>query len=60
LLGVVGLTLSERLGPGEDPDQLAGDVLDTTLAGLRSGIALTSRGVDLDCDAPAVADEKAS
>ena len=48
LLGVVVLSLSERLGPGEDPDQLASDVLDTTLAGLRAGIPLTSRGVDLD------------
>jgi len=51
LLGVVGLTLSKRLGPNEDPDALASDVLDTTLAGLRSGIVLTSRGVDLECAA---------
>ena len=60
LLGVVVLTLSERLGPGEDPDKLAGDVLDTTLAGLRSGIALASRGVDLECPPAPVADAQAS
>ena len=60
LLGVVLLTLSERLGPGEDPDQLASDVLDTTLAGLQSGIALKSRGVDLDCPVEPRADAQAS
>jgi AcrR family transcriptional regulator len=60
LLGVVVLTLSERLGPGEDPDQVASDVLDTTLAGLRSGIALKSRGVDLECGADPIADTKVS
>jgi|RhiMetdeSRZDD1v2_1073273.scaffolds.fasta_scaffold193817_2 AcrR family transcriptional regulator len=55
LLGVVVLTLSQRLGPGEIPEELAGDVLDTTLAGLQSGIALTSRGVDLNCVAEPIA-----
>jgi hypothetical protein len=49
LLGVAVLTLSDRLTPGENPDQLASDVLDTTLAGLRSGVALQSQGTDLDC-----------
>jgi len=43
------LNLSDRLTPGEDPDQLAGDVLDTTLAGLRSGVVLQSHGNGLDC-----------
>jgi len=60
LLGVVVLTLSKRLGPGEDPDELASDVLDTTLAGLRSGIALRSRGVDLVCSAEPVANARVS
>jgi AcrR family transcriptional regulator len=49
LLGVAVLTLSDRLAPGENPDQLANDVLDTTLAGLRSGVALQSQGIDPDC-----------
>ena len=49
LLGVAVLTLSDRLAPGENPDQLASDVLDTTLAGLRSGVPLQSQGIDPDC-----------
>jgi AcrR family transcriptional regulator len=48
LLGVAVLTLSDRLAPGENPDLLASDVLDATLAGLRSGVALQSLGIDLD------------
>jgi AcrR family transcriptional regulator len=51
LLGVAVLSLSERLAPGEDPDCLASDVIDTALAGLRTGIALKSRGVALGCAA---------
>jgi AcrR family transcriptional regulator len=49
LLGVAVLTLSDRLAPGENPDLLASDVLDATLAGLRSDVTLQSHGVDLDC-----------
>ena len=61
LLGVAVLSLSERLTPGEDPDHLASDVLDTTLAGLQSGVVLQSRGISLDCagDDP-IADAHAS
>ncbi len=35
LLGAAMLRLSDRLGPGEDPDTLARDVLDVTLRGLQ-------------------------
>lgn len=48
VLGVAVLQLSERLGPGEDPDLLAADVLNLTLAGLRSGVVLQSSGLS-DC-----------
>jgi hypothetical protein len=37
---------------GEDADAIASDVLDTILAGLRSGVNLKSRGGDIEC-APA-------
>ena len=40
LIGVASLRLSERLGPHEDADHLAANVLDVTLAGLKSGIPL--------------------
>jgi AcrR family transcriptional regulator len=43
MLGVVGvavLRLSERLGPGENADQLAADVLNVAMAGLQSGVVL--------------------
>jgi len=48
VLGVAVMRLSQRLAPGEDADLLAADVLDLTLAGLRSGLVLqsTSQG---DC-----------
>ena len=39
-----GLRLSDRLAPGENADLLAADVLNLTLAGLRSGVALQSPG----------------
>jgi AcrR family transcriptional regulator len=42
VLGVALLNLSERLMPGENPDLLAADVLNLTLAGLRSGVTLQS------------------
>ena len=48
VIGVAVLRLSDRLGPGEDPDLLAADVLNLTLAGLRSGVALQSSGL-VDC-----------
>ena len=40
LLGVAVMSLSERLAPGENADHLAADVLDATLAGLRTGVSL--------------------
>jgi AcrR family transcriptional regulator len=43
LLGVAVMRLSDRLGPGENADDLARDVLDVTIAGLRSGIPLRSQ-----------------
>ena len=48
MVGVVGvavLRLSDRLGPGEDADRLAADVLNVTLAGFRSDVALQSSGL---------------
>jgi AcrR family transcriptional regulator len=42
LLGIAVLRLSERLAPGEEPDLLAADVLNLTLAGLRAGVTLQS------------------
>jgi AcrR family transcriptional regulator len=42
ILGVAVMRLSERLGPGENADDLARDVLDVTIAGLQAGVALRS------------------
>ena len=61
LFGAAMMRLSDRLGPGENADALARDVLAVTLRGLQSGAALESTFVDVDCqpgDAPAT--EKAS
>jgi AcrR family transcriptional regulator len=47
LMGVVGVAvmrLSERLAPGENADDLARDLIDVTIAGLQSPVALRSRG----------------
>src|SRR6185436_15608904 len=44
LLGVAVMRLAERLTPEEDADLLAADVLNVTLAGLRSGVTLQSPG----------------
>ncbi len=64
MVGVVGvavLRLSDRLGPGEDADLLAADVLTLTLAGLRSDVALHSSGlVECPLDVHPVADAQAS
>jgi AcrR family transcriptional regulator len=40
LLGVAVMRVSDRLAPGEDPDKMAANVLDLTLAGLKSGAIL--------------------
>ena len=61
VLGVAVLRLSDRLGPGEDADLLAADVLNLTLAGLRSGVQLQSSGlVDCPLEIQPVADAQAS
>ena len=63
VLGVALINLSERLLPGENADLLAADVLNLTLAGLRSGVVLKSpRGIGscpVDAAAPEV-DARAS
>lgn len=43
LLGVAAMRLSDRVGEDEHPDALARDVLDLTIAGLRTGVALRSQ-----------------
>ncbi len=61
VIGVAVLRLSDRLGPEEDPDLLAADVLNLTLAGLRSDITLRSSGLtDCALDAEPIADAQAS
>src|SRR5439155_8390289 len=61
LLGIAVLRLGDRLSPEEDPDLLAADVLDLTLAGLRSGVALQSpRGLGCPLDQVPIADAQAS
>ena len=61
VLGVAVLCLSDRLGPQEDPDLLATDMLNLTLAGLRSGIVLQSAGpIDCPLDITPIADAQAS
>jgi AcrR family transcriptional regulator len=42
LLGVAVMRLSDRLAPGENAENLANDILDLTIAGLQSGIAIRS------------------
>ena len=50
LLGVAVMRLSDRLGPEEDPDAMARDVLDITLAGLRAGLSLRSSSAPCGLD----------
>jgi len=44
ILGVSVMRLSDRLGPTENADDLARDVLDVLIAGLQSGVPLRSKG----------------
>jgi AcrR family transcriptional regulator len=61
ILGVALLNLNERLLPGEDADLLAADVLNLTLAGLRSGVQLQSpRIVACPLETEPVVDAQAS
>jgi AcrR family transcriptional regulator len=47
LLGVATMRLSDRLSSGENADDIARDVLDVTIAGLKSGVALRSHASPL-------------
>ena len=49
VLGVAVMSLSQRLAPGENADLIARDVLATTIAGLRTGVALESSGISVEC-----------
>ncbi len=42
VMGVSVMRLSDRLGPGDNADDIARDVLDVTIAGLQSGVAIRS------------------
>jgi AcrR family transcriptional regulator len=42
LMGVAVMRLSDRLGPGENADDIARDVIEVTIAGLRSGVVIRS------------------
>ena len=48
MFGVAVMRLSGRMAPGEDPDALAHDVLETVIAGLRAGVELKS--ADVSCE----------
>ena len=48
MFGVAVMRLSGRMAPGEDPDTLARDVLETVIAGLREGVPHQS--ADLGCE----------
>jgi hypothetical protein len=54
LIGVAVMQLSDRLAPGEDADALARDVLDVTLAGLRTAPPIHSSLAGCSLDSPAV------
>jgi AcrR family transcriptional regulator len=61
LIGVATLRLSQRLAPDEDADALARDMLDATIAGLRSGMALRSKALpvwEVDRAATAVSSQE--
>src|ERR1700716_1293907 len=54
VLGVAVMRLGERLAPNENADLLAADVLNVTLAGLRSGVPLQSPGFECPLYTPVV------
>jgi AcrR family transcriptional regulator len=49
LMGAAMMRLSDRLGHADNADALARDVLNVTLRGLQSGVALESTFVEVDC-----------
>ena len=55
VIGVAGLRLSGRLLPGEDPDMLVRDAIDTTIAGLRAGTVLRSQVLHHSCESSTLA-----
>jgi hypothetical protein len=60
LVGVAVLRLADRLAPGEDAHALARNVLDTTIAGLRAGVAVRRTHTDCPLDEPAARSTTAS
>jgi len=50
ILGVAVMRLSDRLGPAENADDLAKDILDLTIAGLQSGVPLRTHSVSCPVD----------
>lgn len=52
LVGVAVLRLADRLAPGDDAYATARNVLDTTIAGLRSGVAVRRTHPDCPLDEP--------
>jgi AcrR family transcriptional regulator len=60
LLGAAMMRLSDRLGPGENADTLARDVLAVTLRGLQTSGPLESTFVDVECLPATPSAEKAS
>jgi AcrR family transcriptional regulator len=60
LFGAAMMRLSDRLGPGENADTLARDVLAVTLRGLQASGPLESTFVEVDCLPESPAAEKAS
>lgn len=55
VIGVAGLRLSGRLFPGEDPDALVLDAINTTIAGLRTGGAVHSQVLHHPCPSSTLA-----
>jgi AcrR family transcriptional regulator len=50
LMGVAVMRLSDRLGPGENADDIARDVIEVTIAGLRSGVVIHSYSAECPLD----------
>ena len=48
MIGAAVMRLSGRTAPGEDPDAIAYDALETVIAGLRAGVEL--RAADMSCE----------
>ncbi len=46
LIGPAAPGLAERLGPGENPDALARDILESVLAGFRAGVTTTFNALE--------------